>query len=194
MNHPPSLLPARWGAVSQLFHWTCAALIVALGAIGLYMTELTSPVAKVRIYALHKSLGITLLALVLLRLLWRWTHASPGPVPGVTRHLRLAADGMHGLLYVMMIAVPLTGWLLNSTSGYPLQWFGLFNLPAIAAKNEPLKAIAKELHELGFWLLVVLVLGHVGVALYHHFFLDDGTLHRMLPSRRRPPPPPESAP
>ncbi|GAB6196670.1 cytochrome b [Lysobacter xanthus] len=193
MNRPSSLLPARWGAVSQLFHWASAALLVALGAIGLYMTELTSPVAKIRIYALHKSLGITLLALVLLRLLWRWTHDSPGPVAGMKRHLRLAADGMHGALYLMMIAMPLTGWLVNSTSGYPLQWFRLFNLPAIAAKNEHLNAIAKELHELGFWLLVLLVLGHVGAALYHHLFLGDGTLHRMLPGRRRPPPP-ESVP
>lgn len=187
MNRTPSLLPDRWGPVSQLFHWACAALIVALGAIGLYMTELTSPVAKIRVYALHKSLGITLLALVLLRLLWRWTHAVPSPVPGMSKRLKLAADGMHGLLYAMMIAMPLTGWLVNSTAGYPLQWFRLVNLPAIASKNEALNAVAKELHELGFWLLVVLVTGHVVAALYHHVFLDDGTLHRMLPWRRRRP-------
>lgn len=186
MNRTPPLLPDRWGPVSQLFHWVCAALIVALGAIGLYMTELTSPVEKIRIYALHKSLGITLLALVLLRLLWRWTHAVPPPVPGMSKTLRRAADGMHGLLYAMMIAMPLTGWLVNSSAGYPLQWFRVVNLPAIAAKNEALNAIAKELHELGFWLLVVLVTGHVIAALYHHVFLDDGTLHRMLPWRRRP--------
>jgi cytochrome b561 len=187
MSRTPSLLPARWGAVSQLFHWTCAALVVALGAIGLYMTELTSPVAKIRIYALHKSLGLTLLALVLLRLVWRWSHAVPDAVPGTSRPLKLAADGMHGLLYTMMIAMPLTGWLINSTAGYPLQWFHLFNLPAIAAKDEHLNGIAKTLHEFGFWTLVVLVVGHVGAALYHHLFLQDGTLHRMLPARRNPP-------
>jgi cytochrome b561 len=187
MSRTPSLLPARWGAISQLFHWTCAALVVALGSIGLYMTELTSQVAKIRIYALHKSLGLTLLALVLLRLLWRWTHAVPDAIPGTSRRLKLAADGMHGVLYAMMIAMPLSGWLINSTAGYPLQWFRLFNLPAIAAKNEHLNGIAKELHEFGFWTLVVLVVGHVGAALYHHLFLQDGTLHRMLPSRRRPP-------
>lgn len=193
MNRTPSLLPERWGKVSQLFHWTCAALIVALGTIGLYMTELTSPVAKIRIYALHKSLGLTLLALVLLRLLWRWTHTVPGPVPGMSRHLKRAADGMHGVLYAMMIAMPLSGWLINSTAGYPLQWFKLFNLPAIAAKNEHLNGIAKNLHEFGFWLLVLLVIGHVGAAIYHHVFLDDGTLHRMLPWRRRLPPPESSS-
>lgn len=193
MSTGASLLPPRWGVVSQLFHWTCAALVVALGAIGLYMTELSSPVAKIRIYALHKSLGITLLALVVLRLLWRWTRPAPGPVPGMTRHLRLAADGTHGLLYVMMIAMPLSGWLYNSASGYPLQWFRRFNLPALAGKDEQLARLAHALHEYGFWLLLVLVVGHVGAALYHHLFLDDGTLHRMLPWRRRPPPP-ESLP
>ncbi|AXK71369.1 cytochrome b [Lysobacter sp. TY2-98] len=193
MSRTPSLLPERWGPISQLFHWVCAALIIALGTIGLYMTELTSPVAKIRIYALHKSLGLTLLALVLLRLLWRWTHAVPGPVPGMSKRLKLAADGMHGFLYIMMIVMPLTGWLINSTAGYPLQWFKLVNLPAIAAKNEQLNGIAKELHETGFWVLVVLVVGHVGAALYHHVFLADGTLHRMLPWRRRQPPP-ESMP
>ncbi|MGY3265382.1 MULTISPECIES: cytochrome b [unclassified Lysobacter] len=185
MSRTPSLLPERWGAVSQLFHWTCAALIIALGSIGLYMTELTSPLSKIRIYALHKSLGLTLLGLVLLRLLWRWTHKVPGPIPGTARHLKLAADGMHGVLYAMMIAMPLTGWLINSTSGYPLKWFGLVSVPAIASKSEPLNAIAKNLHEYGFWLLVVLVCGHVLAALYHHIFLRDSTLHRMIPSRRR---------
>lgn len=193
MSTGASLLPPRWGVVSQLFHWTCAALVIALGAIGLYMTELSSPVAKIRIYALHKSLGITLLALVVLRLLWRWTRPAPGPVPGMSRHLRLAADGTHGFLYVMMIAMPLSGWLYNSASGYPLQWFRRFNLPALAGKDEQLARLAHALHEYGFWLLLVLVVGHVGAALYHHLFLDDGTLHRMLPWRRRPPPP-ESLP
>lgn len=187
MSRTPSLLPERWGAVSQLFHWVSAGLVVALGTIGLYMTELTSPVAKIRWYALHKSLGLTLLALVLLRLLWRWTHVVPGAIPGMSRRLRFAADGVHGLLYAMMIAMPLSGWLINSTAGYPLQWFRLFNLPAIAAKNEHLNGIAKELHEFGFWTLVVLVVAHVGAALYHHLFLQDGTLQRMLPARRRPP-------
>ena len=193
MSTGASLLPPRWGVVSQLFHWTCAALVIALGAIGLYMTELSSPVAKIRIYALHKSLGITLLALVVLRLLWRWTRPAPGPVPGMSRHLRLAAVGTHGFLYVMMIAIPLSGWLYNSASGYPLQWFRRFNLPALAGKDEQLARLAHALHEYGFWLLLVLVVGHVGAALYHHLFLDDGTLHRMLPWRRRPPPP-ESLP
>ena len=187
MNDPMHARPERWGVVSQLFHWISALLIVALGALGLYMTELDSPVERIRFYALHKSLGITLLALVLLRLLWRFVQRAraPAPIAGVSPWMRRAAGTGHTLLYAMMIAMPLTGWLLNSASGYPLQWFGQFNLPAIAGKDHGLHELAEELHELGFWILVVLVAGHVLAALYHHVFLGDGTLHRMLPWRRR---------
>lgn len=179
---PPS---TRWDPITQLFHWACAALVVALGALGLYMVDLTSQVAKIRLYALHKSLGITLLALVVLRLLWRWTRRPPVPLAGMSRRHQLAADGMHGLLYLMMLAMPLSGWLLNSSKGYPLQWFRWIDLPALSAKNESLSAIAKAFHEYGFWVLVVLVTGHVLAALHHHMVLDDGALHRMLPWRRR---------
>lgn len=192
MSEPlPATRPERWGAVSQLFHWTSALLIVALGALGLYMTEVDSPVERIRLYALHKSLGITLLAIVLLRLLWRLVQRTkaPGAIPGVGPWMRRAAGTGHVMLYAMMIAMPLTGWVLNSASGYPLQWFGLANLPSIASKDHDLHELAEDLHELGFWLLVVLVAGHVLAALYHHVFLGDGTLHRMLPWRRRLPPP-----
>lgn len=187
MSDPTHARPERWGAVSQLFHWISALLIVALGALGLYMTELDSPVERIRVYALHKSLGITLLAIVLLRLSWRFARraSAPGPIAGVSPWMHRAAGTGHTLLYAMMVLVPLTGWLLNSASGYPLQWFGRFNLPAIAGKDHDLHELAEDLHELGFWILVALVAGHVLAALYHHVFLGDGTLHRMLPWRRR---------
>lgn len=178
--------PERWGAVSQLFHWACAALVVALGSLGLYMTSVSSPVARIRLYALHKSLGITLLALVLLRLLWRFSRAAPQLAPGTPLHLRRAAGGVHAFLYTLMIAMPLTGWLANSSAGYPLQWFRLFNLPAIARKDPAVNDTATLLHEAGFWVLAALVAGHVLAAIFHHVFLDDGTLQRMLPRRRRP--------
>lgn len=176
----------RWGAVSQLFHWACATLVVSLGALGLYMTGVSSPVAKIRLYALHKSAGLTLLALVLLRLAWRLGRRAPLPVPGTPLHLHRAAGGVHVSLYLMMIAMPVTGWLVNSSAGYPLQWFRLVNLPAIAHKDPALNATATLLHQSGFWLLAALVAGHVLAALYHHLFLGDGTLHRMLPWRLRP--------
>lgn len=176
----------RWGAVNQLFHWASAILLVAIAGIGLYMTGLPGSAEKVRIFALHKSLGLTLLAVVLLRLLWRLTHRPPAPVPGVSRALYHAASTVHWALYALMIAMPVTGWLINSAAGYPLRWFGLVRVPALTGRDESLQSLATLLHESGFWILAVLVAGHVFAALYHHVFLDDGTLHRMLPSRRHP--------
>lgn len=175
---------ARWGAVSQAFHWLSALLLVAIAAIGLLMEDLPNTPDKIRLYALHKSLGITLLALVLLRLAWRLARPVPAHPPGLAPWMRRAAAGVHWGLYALMLAMPLSGWLLNSAEGYPLQWFKLFNLPALAPKSDALADLAHDLHENGFWLLVALVAGHVLAALYHHLFLRDGTLQRMLPDRR----------
>lgn len=181
------LPPERWGAVSQAFHWISVVLLVAIAAIGLTMEDLPNSPDKIRIYALHKSLGLTLLGVVVLRLLWRLARPVPGDVPGLSIAVRRAASAVHWGLYAMMIAMPLSGWLLNSAEGYPLQWFKLVNLPAIAPESEDLADLAENLHENGFWVLVALVAGHVFAALYHHVFLGDGTLHRMLPGRRRTP-------
>lgn len=182
---PSDTVPDRWGPLSQALHWASAALLIAIAALGLTMTDLPNTPDKIRIYALHKSLGLTLLALVLLRLIWRLARPVPAPVPGMPVGLRRTAGAVHWALYALLVAMPLTGWLFNSASGYPLQWFGLFNLPALAGRDEGLAGLAEDLHENGFWLLAVLVAGHVFAALYHHVFLDDGTLHRMLPWRRR---------
>ena len=175
---------ARWGAVSQTFHWSSVLLIVALAGIGLLMGELAASPLKIRIYALHKSLGLTLLAVVILRLTWRaYAGASP-PVPGLPRWQRIAADVSHWGMYALMVGMPLTGWWLNSAAGYPLQWFGLFNLPRIDVTNEARNALATNLHEIGFWTLVVLVVVHAGAAWFHHLIQRDITLLRMLPGRR----------
>lgn len=171
----------RWGAVSQCLHWLIALLIVAIAVIGLTMGDLPNSPRKVSVYALHKSLGLTVLALAALRLAWRLHAGAPTHLPGTPGWQRWAASATHVLLYALMFLMPLTGWLLNSAAGYPLQWFGLFNLPALAAENPYLREQAEALHETGFWLLLVLVLGHAGAALYHHAFQGDDTLRRMLP-------------
>lgn len=175
---------ARWGAVSQAFHWISVLLIITIATIGLTMGEMAASPLKIRIYALHKSLGLTLLAIVLARLAWRaYAGASP-PVPGMPRWQRIAADASHWGLYALMLGMPLTGWWLNSSAGYPLQWFGLVNLPKIAATDEARNALATSLHVAGFWLLATLVVVHAGAAWFHHLIQRDITLLRMLPGRR----------
>ena len=175
----------RWGAVSQLLHWATVALIAWLAWLGLTMVDMPPTPAKINAYALHKSLGLTLLGLVSLRLLWRLFAGAPKPVPGTPGWQERIASITHWMLYVLMFAIPISGWVFNSASGYPLQWFKQFNLPAIAGRSEDLAATAIQVHEYGFWLLLLLVLAHAGAAFYHHLFQGDDTLRRMLPSRRR---------
>lgn len=175
----------RWGPVSQLLHWSIVLLITAIATLGLLMVDMANTPDKVGWYALHKSLGLTLLALVLVRLGWRIWAGAPLPLPGLPRWQARTAALTHAALYLLMLAMPLSGWLFNSAAGYPLQWFGLLNLPAIAVENRDLRDLAGGLHEAGFWALLALVILHAGAAFYHHLFVQDATLTRMLPHRRR---------
>lgn len=173
----------QWGSVAKFFHWITALAILVNGAWGLLMTDMTPSMTKISVYAWHKSIGLTVLALFLLRLLWRAVDRRPKDEPG-PRWQQLAAHAVHGVLYLMIAALPLTGWWFNSLRGFPLQYFKLFNLPAIAAKNEDLAKVAHEAHELLFWALLLVLVAHVGAAIKHHVFDNDNVLRRMLPFGR----------
>lgn len=171
----------RWGAISQLLHWTIAALILYMAYLGLTMGDLPNGPDKIRTYALHKSVGITILGLVALRVLWRLYAGSPAHVTGTpTWQLRIAG-ATHLAIYALLFAIPISGWVLNSAAGFPLQWFHLVNLPHIVERNHDLHELAEEAHELMFWGLALLVAVHAGAAFYHHLFQGDATLARMLP-------------
>ena len=174
----------HWGTVAKTFHWLVALLIVVNGSLGLYMTDLKPGMDKISIYAIHKSVGLTVLALFLLRLSWRWFDPRPRDLP-MPRWQRFAAHATHGVLYLLMAAIPLSGWLFNSANGNPLQWFKLFNLPGLVDKNKALADVFHQTHEWLFWILVVVLVAHVGGALMHHFVERDNTLRRMLPFSRR---------
>lgn len=171
----------RWGAISQLLHWTIVVLILVMAYLGLTMTDLPNGPNKINTYALHKSIGLTILGLMTLRLLWRLYAGSPPPVPNMPKWQERIADLSHLALYVLLFAIPLSGWVLNSAAGFPLQWFHLVNLPAIVGKNHDLHEFAEDAHETMFWILVGLVVVHAAAAFYHHLFQRDATLARMLP-------------
>lgn len=171
----------RWGPVSQGLHWLVVLLILCQGTLGLTMTEMDNSPQTVRIYALHKSIGLTIFSLAVLRLAWRWYAGTPRPVPGMPRWQEHIARLTHWALYALLFAIPLSGWVLNSAAGFPLQWFGLFNLPDIVGQDHDLHEIAEELHQFLFWTLVALALVHASAAFYHHLFQRDDTLARMLP-------------
>jgi cytochrome b561 len=173
----------QWGAVIKFFHWIMALGILGNGVWGLLMTGMSPSMSKISVYALHKSIGLTLLALLLLRLAWRMTERAPPDEP-MPRWQRWTAHATHVLLYLLIAAIPLSGWWFNSLHGYPLQWFKLFNLPALAGKNPDLAHVAHAVHEYLFWLLLLVLVGHVGAALKHHVFDNDNVLRRMLPFGR----------
>lgn len=172
--------PPSWNRTTQALHWLLALLIIGMGIVGLNMTLMDPSMAKLKVYALHKSVGITVLVLVALRLLWRIAHRDPPPLP-LPRWQHRAAAAMHGLLYLLMFVLPLSGWLYNSAANFPLQWFGAFQLPSLWHYDPALKARAHAVHEFGFWLLLALVAAHAAAAVWHHVVARDETLRRMLP-------------
>ncbi|HEX5488119.1 MAG TPA: cytochrome b [Rhodanobacteraceae bacterium] len=165
----------------RAFHWLVAALILVQATIGLTMVDMGLTPAKVRVFALHKSIGLTILALVLLRIAWRLGERRPDDPSATPPWQHRAARAMHLALYALILAIPLSGWWFNSASNAPLAWFGLFEVPSLTGGYAPVwKPRALLLHQALFWLLVALLVGHVGAALWHHFRQRDDVLLRML--------------
>jgi cytochrome b561 len=134
---------------------------------------------KLRYYSYHKWIGITVLGLLLLRALWRARYAAPPDEP-MPRWQSLVAHGTHGLLYLLMFAVPLVGWLYSSASGYSVVYLKLWQLPDLVPKDPALAKVLVSMHHLLAWTLLCVVLLHVAGALQHHFVERDATLRRML--------------
>ncbi|MDE2337708.1 MAG: cytochrome b [Gammaproteobacteria bacterium] len=172
---------ARWGALSQLFHWLIAALIGVQIALGLIGTELPLSMTKLATLARHKSLGITLLALMLVRLTWRALNPTPALPDTLKPHERVLARVTHTGLYVLVIALPLTGWIMSSARGFPVSWFNLFQLPNLVGRNAALYHAMVRTHVLLAIALGLILVLHIAAALKHHFVLKDDTLRRMLP-------------
>jgi len=174
-----------WGAVSQWLHWLSVVLILALAVIGLMMGELPRTPKYFWVYTMHKSLGISVLALWPLRLGWRLWAGAPRPVAGTLWWQHALASITHWLLYALLLAVPLSGWLYDSASSLrPFRLFGLIEMPKLSGPNETLAELAHSAHIGLFWVMIALVAAHAGAAFWHHLFQRDETLKRMLPGAR----------
>lgn len=172
----------RWGSVSQSLHWLIVLLVLGLAIVGLVMTDLPKTPSYFWVYTLHKSVGITVLALMLARLGWRLRAGAPKPVAGTPTWQARIATATHGLLYVLVLAQPISGWIYDSASGLrPFRLFGLVPMPKLVAPNDTIRDLAHAAHEWIFWTLLGVVLLHAAAAFYHHIFQGDATLARMLP-------------
>jgi cytochrome b561 len=171
----------RWGAVAQLLHWLVVALIITQFTLFALFDDLPSGPKKLALLARHKSVGITILMLAVLRLVWRWTNPTP-PLPDTLKpSQRTLARLTHALLYVLLFGVPIAGWMMSSARGFPVSWFGLFTLPDLVPKNKPLYELLVTTHGILGWTLGVVAIIHMLAALMHHFVLKDDVLRRMLP-------------
>jgi cytochrome b561 len=174
--------PRRYSTVSILLHWLIVALVLTNLFVGGAMEDAEGP-AKLEYFALHKSVGISVFVLTLIRLGWRIGHPWPPFPEAMPGWERVLARGTHVIFYVALLAIPLLGWAAASARGAPVtQWFGLFpvgNLPL--PRSEDLSDWFGDAHELLIKAAYVLIALHVLGALKHHFMDRDGVLHRMLP-------------
>ena len=175
--------PSQYGLISKLFHWILALLLIGMVPFGIYLENTEFSPEKVKLIGLHKSTGMLILALVVLRLAWRLRSTIPAPV-AMPQWQERAASVVHVVLYLSMFALPITGWMYSSIAGFPVNVYGLFTLPNLLPKNENLVDLFHSIH--GFFgdVLIVAFVLHLGGALYHHFMMKDTVLKRMLPFAR----------
>ena len=170
----------RYGAVAQLFHWVIVVLIITQFVLAQRADGL-SPVAKIGVLATHKSVGITILALALLRLAWRLFNPVP-PVPATApRWQQRAGHVSHFLLYALLFITPVLCWVMSSARAFSVSWWGLVTLPDFIEPNKAAFETLHEAHEFMAKSLAVIAIVHAAAALKHHFFDRDNVLRRMLP-------------
>lgn len=174
--------PNAYTGTAIAIHWLMALLIVGAFALGWIMTDLAISPLKLRMFNWHKWVGVTVLALVIFRSVWRATHPPPALLP-MPAWQRKVAHGLHHLLYAVMFLQPVSGWIYSNAAGYPVVYLGLLRLPNLIGKDKALADTLVEVHEALGWVLLVAICLHVAAGLKHHLVDRDDTLRRMLPGK-----------
>lgn len=179
-NDQSSITSLRYTPVAKGLHWIMAVMLFGSFALGIYMTDLPLSPEKLQLYSWHKWAGVTFFLMVWIRLIWRLRN-SPPPLPAHMsgRQVRAAHLG-HAALYILMFVIPLSGWLMSSAKGFQTVWFGVVPLPDLLQKNRELGDALVLVHKGLNISLLVLVMGHVAMALKHQFKDRDGLLTRMM--------------
>jgi len=173
-----------YGLVAQTLHWAVAGLIVYQYILA-ERAEAATLFQQLGILARHKSIGMTILALALVRLLWRLSQTHPDPPPNEPRYRIALARWSHRLLYVLIVLMPVTGWIMSSAANTPVSYLGWFTLPNLVSPLPQRVELLKAVHGTLFLVLAAVVAVHASAALYHHFLLKNDVLRRMLPYPRR---------
>jgi cytochrome b561 len=174
----------RYGAIAIALHWAMAVLLLGLFALGIYMVglpEVGFDTEKITLILVHKAVGMLALLVAAIRLAWRLRSPLPQLADGLPDWQQVSARFVHLMFYALMFALPLTGWLMSSAGGYPVSFFGWFDLPDLIPVNEQVFRLLIDVHRWLAWLLAFFLVLHAGAALRHHLQLHDDTLRRMLP-------------
>lgn len=174
----------RWGSVAQAFHWLMVVMILAQALLALFFKRMHRGPETATLIGIHKSLGMTILVVAALRLVWRWANPVPDLPLTLRPYERFLARATHDALYALLFAMPLTGWLGSSASGFTVRWFGLFAIPNALAKDRPLEHALYAAHSFLALALGVVLVVHIAAAFRHHWVLRDEVLRRMLPGAR----------
>jgi len=174
-----------YDAMARFFHWTIVVFILLLIPIGLIMSDLDPGPLQDTLFVTHESLGLTVFILALLRLVWRLSHPPPPPSRDLTRLEIIGSTAVHWLLYALILAMPVSGYLFVVAGDFPLTYFGLADAPRLVAKSKALSDLAETTHLTLQYAIYALALMHAGAALHHYFFRRNDVLYRMLPSLRR---------
>jgi cytochrome b561 len=170
----------QYGTTAKVFHWVIVALLVAQYLIGWLMPDIHRGMKPGAAMTFHISIGTTILVLIVLRLAWRLTHPV-APESSLPPWQRLSSEAMHWLLYILVLATTLTGWLFASFRGWGVAFFYLVPMPMLATENAAAGKIIDGLHQAAEWTLLVLIGLHVATALAHLFIYRDRIMQRMLP-------------
>lgn len=179
---------SRYSTTAIALHWLLGLALIGMLGLGVYMTDLPFSPSRLKLYNWHKWAGVSLLALSLVRLLWRLTHRPPALPAAMEQAMpgwqKWAHHGTHLALYGLFFAVPLSGWAYSSAAGFPIVFLGLVPLPDFVPVSEPLADILQLVHATLAFTLAGLALVHIAAAIKHQWIDDDGLLQRMLPGRR----------
>ncbi len=169
----------RYHEVARLLHWLIAGLIVLQYVLAEMAEEATSDLQELALMANHKSVGMTVLMLAIVRVIWRFTHTVP-PLPATMPRWQVRASSLsHALLYGLIFALPITGWLFSSATAYSVSWFNVFAFPDLIGGSESRADVLEEVHEILANVLFFVALIHILAALKHGLFDRDGVLSRM---------------
>jgi cytochrome b561 len=168
----------RYSSTAIALHWFMAMMIIGLIAVGFYMSSQKITPSVIKLYMTHKSVGLCVLALAMIRIIWRLTHKPPA-LPAMPNWQAKASHISHALLYALMVMMPLSGWLMNSATGTPMKLFGMLKIPSLIEKSSEQVELWKNVHGIFAWGLVVLISVHIMAAIKHQFFQRDGLMRRM---------------